>query len=145
MSTIKSPTTKRVRQEAKAPSGAVVIPASVALACDGQAMRDLRGLLQAHPSVAADGTLAMDVSDRRTDLLVTLKVLRRADGSLDTSGFDSGDSFAFALDALAKMGLTVRDIGTSHPRFVLRDVRAPGTAVEEPAAPAAEPAPQLEA
>lgn len=124
MATIKSPMAKKARPELKATSGRIVTPASVALAADSGLAKSLLDLIKSHAAVDAERCFIQDVSERRTDLLVTLKPAVREDGTLDTAAFDAGAAYQFAVDALASMDLEAAGgIGTSHPRFVLRDIR----------------------
>lgn len=124
MATIKSPAEKKARPQLRATDGKIVTPASVALAADSGLAKALLDLIKSHAAVDAERCFVQDVSHRRTDLLVTLKPVVHEGGVLDTSAFDSGAAWQFAVDALASYDMeAVGGIGTSHPRFVLRDIR----------------------
>lgn len=103
---------------------------SVALLADGDACRSLCEALLATKRFRK--VIPLDVSDRRSDVLLECAPVQTAapvDGKPATfdyqAGFEEERKSPAHVAVLEKAGLTVREVGYSSPRLVLRDVRSP--------------------
>lgn len=102
---------------------------SVALLADGDACRSLCEALMATKRFRK--VIPLDVSDRRTDVLLECEpkqLSRPSDDKPATfdyqAGFEEERKNPAHAAVLEKAGVTVREIGYSSPRLVLRDVRS---------------------